>query len=352
MINTIKNNKWVIATSLICIFFGLLTFFTFINQSFIKLNNFNLQILLFIDACFLLLFFTLIVRSTYKIFAERRNRKLGSETASRYIIFFTITTLLPSIIIALFSLTLFNVGVQKYFDKQIKNIVNNSAEVAKNYVDQTVNSVESDILLIAVDINNQANLYYNNIDRFSNFLATQRLIRRLDEIYLLDSSGTIIMSNIAEVDLEYISPPEEAFKMSLEGKPVRFTDPETNRTSALVKLNNFIDTYLYIVKYMDPKLINYLQQTREAVSFYYVVQDRKTGIKITFAIIYVLIVSLLLFLSVVISINFASRLTKPIINLISTNNTNSLIKRCLDRDSVCKIIIIFAQWGYITFCRF
>ena len=319
MINTIKNNKWVIATSLTCIFFGLLTFFTFINQSFIELNNFNLQILLFIDACFLLLFFTLIVRSTYKIFDGRRNKKLGSETASRYIIFFTITTLLPSIIIALFSLTLFNVGVQKYFDRQIKNIVNNSAEVAKNYVDQTVDSVESDILLIAVDINNQANLYYNNVDRFSNFLATQRLIRRLDEIYLLDSSGTIIMSNIVETNLEYVSPPEEAFQMSLEGRPVRFTDPKTNRTSALVKLNNFIDTYLYIVKYMDPKLINYLQQTREAVSFYYVVQDRKTGIKITFAIIYVLIVSLLLFLSVTISINFASRLTRPIINLIGAS---------------------------------
>mgnify|MGYP001174802787 CR=1 FL=1 len=57
----------------------------------------------------------------------------------------------------------------------------------------------------------------------------------------------------------------------------------------------FID--LYIIKFMDPKLINYLQQTGEAVSFYYSVQESKTGIKITFAIIYLLIVSLLLFLS-------------------------------------------------------
>ena len=39
MIHTIKNYKWVIATSLICILFGLLTFFTFINQGFIKLNE-------------------------------------------------------------------------------------------------------------------------------------------------------------------------------------------------------------------------------------------------------------------------------------------------------------------------
>ena len=58
-----------------------------------------------------------------------------------------------------------------------------------------------------------------------------------------------------------------------------------------------------ITAFMDPKVINYLKETSEAISFYYSVQDRKTGIKITFAIIYILIVSLLLFLSVNIAIN-------------------------------------------------
>jgi len=70
---------------------------------------------------------------------------------------------------------------------------------------------------------------------------------------------------------------------------------------------------------MDPKIINYLKETDLAIDFYYNVQDQKTGIKITFAIIYVLIVSLLLFLSVTISINFASRLTRPIVNLIGAS---------------------------------
>ncbi|SVD90469.1 uncharacterized protein METZ01_LOCUS443323, partial [marine metagenome] len=113
--------------------------------------------------------------------------------------------------------------------------------------------------------------------------------------------------------------PEEAFTLSLSYKPVRITDSTSNRTSSLVKLNNFIDTYLYIVKFMDPKVIKYLIDTDRAVSFYYSIQDSKTGIKITFAIIYTLIVSLLLFLSLIISINFSSRFTKPIINLIGAS---------------------------------
>ena len=319
MIHTIKNYKWVIATSLICIVFGLLTFFTFINQGFIKLNDFNLQILLFADLFLLVLFFSIIIYKICKILSERRKGKLGSETSLRYILFFSTTTLLPSVIIAIFSLFLFNVGLQKYFDNKIKIAVNNSSKVAESYVKQIRNSIEADISLMVLDVNNQSNLYYENPKQFLNLISSQRLLRRLDEVYLLDSSGNIIMSNIIDESKDFVPPPEEAFIISLDGKPARIIDPSTNRTSALVKLNNFIDTYLYIVKFMDPKVINYLKQTGEAVNFYYSVQESKTGIKITFAVIYLLIVSLLLFLSIILSINFASRLTTPIINLITAS---------------------------------
>ena len=324
MIHIIKNYKWVIASSLICIVFGLLTFFTFINQSFINLNDLNFQILLIIDLVLLIFFFSLVIYEIYKILKDKRKGKLGSETSLRYILFFSTTTLLPSILIAIFSLILFNVGLQKYFDKKIKSVVNNSSEIAQNYVDQTRNSIEADILLMLIDVNTKSNMFYDNPKLFANVIASQRLLRRLDEVHLLDSSGNIIMSNVVDTSLNFVPPPEEAFTRSLNGKPIRITDTRTNRTSALVKLNNFIDTYLYIVKFMDPKLINYLQETDNAVSYYYSVQERKTGIKITFAIIYLLIVSLLLFLSIIISINFASRLTLPIVNLIGASEKISL----------------------------
>ena len=59
MIHIIKNYKWVITTSLICLLLGVLTFFTFINRSFIELNALNLQVLLFVDAFLLIMFFSL-----------------------------------------------------------------------------------------------------------------------------------------------------------------------------------------------------------------------------------------------------------------------------------------------------
>ena len=129
MIHIIKNNKWVIATSLVCILFGILTFFTFINQSFIQLNDFNLQILLLVDLILLVLFFTVIIYKTYKILKERKQKKLGSETSLRYLIFFSTTTLLPSALIAVFSLILFNVGIQQYFDKKIMRVTRDKCHI-------------------------------------------------------------------------------------------------------------------------------------------------------------------------------------------------------------------------------
>jgi len=319
MIHTIKNTKWVITTSLVCITLGVLTFLTFIDKSFIKLNDLNLQILLLIDLVFLILFFGLVIHKAYKIFKQKKEGKLGYHTSLRYIVFFTTTTLLPSIFVAIFSLVLFNLSIQQYFNKKIKSIVHNSREVALNYVNQTRSSIQSDVSLMTLDINKQFNLFYDNPKMFLNILSSHRMLRKLDEVHLLDSSGDIIMSNTVDEASDYVAPPDEAFIRALNGQPIRILDPNTNRSSALVKLSNFIDTYLYIVRFIDPKLINYLKETNQAIGFYYTVRDQKLGIKISFVAIYVLIVSLLLFLSVIISINFASRLTKPIVNLIGAS---------------------------------
>ena len=116
MIHTIKNYKWVIASAFICLLFGLLTFFTFIDQSAIQLNNSNLQILLLFDILLLVLFFSLVLRETIKVLRDRRKGKIGSETSIKYIYFFATTTLLPSVLIAIFSLFLLNVVLQKYFE--------------------------------------------------------------------------------------------------------------------------------------------------------------------------------------------------------------------------------------------
>ena len=103
-------------------------------------------------------------------------------------------------------------------------MVNNSSEVAKNYYEEVRDSIESDILLVNLDVNAKPTMFYENPKRFVRLLASQRLLRRLDEVHLLDSSGNIIMSSVVDPSLNFIPPPEVAFERSLNGKPIRIVD--------------------------------------------------------------------------------------------------------------------------------
>jgi two-component system nitrogen regulation sensor histidine kinase NtrY len=78
--------------------------------------------------------------------------------------------------------------------------------------------------------------------------------------------------------------------------------------------------FLYIVKYLDPKISNYLNESQEAINFYYTVEEKSSGIKISFAIIYLIVVTLLMFISISIAIRFSSRFFRSINNLIFASN--------------------------------
>jgi two-component system nitrogen regulation sensor histidine kinase NtrY len=227
------------------------------------------------------------------------------------------------LLVAIFSLFIFNFGIQNYFDKQITKAVNNSYDVAKNYLEDSKKNVESDVILMSVGLNRVSNLYYSNQNRFKSIMKSEKILRRVDDVYLIDSLGNILMSDVRDISDEFIVPLDEDYDQVLEGRPVFITNNLDYKTTVMIKLNSLVDTYLYISRNIDSEILRYLNETEQAVSFYYSVENSQTGIRVTFAIIYIIVVTLLLFLSTSIAIIFASRLTKPIINLIGASDSIS-----------------------------
>jgi len=307
---------------------GIVTFLTFINEGFVPLTDKNLQTLLIIDIFLLIVFFTLIFKNFYRFYYTGKKNKKGSQTNLKYISVFSLFTVTPSLIVAIFSLFIFNFGIQNYFDKQITRAVNNSFDVAKNYLEESKENVLSDVILMSVGLNRASSFYYSNPNRFKQIMRSEKILRRIDDVYLIDSLGNILLSDVRDVAEEFVVPSDEDYDQALEGKPVFVTDNLENKTSVMTKLTSLVDTYLYISRNIDEKILRYLNETEQAVSFYYSVENSQTGIKVTFAIIYIIVVTLLLFLSTSIAITFASRLTKPIINLISASD--SISKGALD----------------------
>ena len=318
MLNNFKDLKSVILLSIICILLCILTFLAFINPKLLFFSNLNLQVLLILDVILLVIFLIIIFKKCYKLYRSNKRKKTGSQTSTKYISLFTLFTFIPSFFIAVFSLFIFNYGLQNFFNAQITAAVNNSYSVAKNYLKQNKKIIGSDILLMSVGLNRASFLFYSSPERFRNLASSEKLLRRIDDLFLIDSSSNIIFSDASSVD-SFINPSEEEMSQALEGLPVLITNNIDNKTSAIIKLNSLIDTYLFISRNVDPKIISYLKETEQAVNFYYEVENKQLGIKITFAVIYILIVGLLLFISTILAIAFADRLTKPIINLIKAS---------------------------------
>ena len=315
MIEFLKKNIFIIILSSITLFLGFLTFLTFIDRSFIELNQKNLQYLLILNILLLLLLFVFIfleVKRSIKIDID----KDGLKSNKRYITYFSLFTLIPSILISIFSLFLFSFALEKYFDKKVTTVVNNSYELAKSYIQQVRNKIEADIVLIAFDTNKSAKFLNDNINEYKRFLKTQKLIRDIDEIHIIDQNKKLLFTNINDPS-KYIPPLEGALKLVLDDdRPLKIINAPENISAAIIRLRAFENRFLYVVKYLDKNISQYLTESQEAINFYYTVEDRSTGIKISFAIIYIIIVTLLLFISITIAIKFSSRFFRSINNLI------------------------------------
>ena len=227
MFKILKTYNWILLSSFLCIFLGIITFLTFINEGFVPLNDKNLQVLLILDIILLVIFFYLIFKSFYRFYYTGKRNKKGSQTNLKYISLFSLFTFIPSLLVAIFSLFIFNFGIQNYFDKQITKAVNNSYDVAKNYLIENKENVLSDVILMSAGLNQVSNLFYSNIDRFKNILIAEKRIRKIDDVYLIDSSGNIILSDLSDPDTNFITPTEFEFNESIKGNAV-FVSREQN----------------------------------------------------------------------------------------------------------------------------
>ena len=315
MFEFFKKNLFIIALFFITLLVGFLTFLTFINRSFIELNQQNLQYLLISNILLLFLLFIFIyfeIKKSIKIDID----KDGLTSNKKYITYFSLFTLIPSILISIFSLFLFSFALEKYFDRKVTTVVNNSYELAKNYVQEVQNKVKSEIVLIAFDINKSAKFLDDNDKAYLRFLKTQKLIREIDEIHIIDINKELLFTNIQDRS-KYSPPVKGALELVIEDdRPLKIINASENISAAVMRLQAFKDRFLYVIKYLDPKISNYLNESQEAINFYYTIEERSTGIKISFAIIYLIIVTLLLFVSITIAIRFSSRFFRSINNLI------------------------------------
>ena|GEM_PF-4776817 len=74
----------------------------------------------------------------------------------------------------------------------------------------------------------------------------------------------------------------------------------------MIRLRAFNDTFLYVARLLDPRVVAQLKQTETNVAEYAQVESRRLGIQVAFALMFAVIALTILMASVLIGLNFAN----------------------------------------------
>jgi two-component system nitrogen regulation sensor histidine kinase NtrY len=315
-------SNWRIISLLIissfCVIFSFIILV--IQRSNISQNNNLDELLIILSLIFISLILFIFIRYIYRLLVPINKRKVKSFN-NKFSIYFIGIALTPALIAGLLGLVLVNISIDDWFNKKIKSVINNSLNVAEGYIREHNNSIKSDVYAMSNDLNRNYQIYVSNRFKFEAYFERQSILRSLPEAYIVNGKGEVLMGKTASLFTQYFKPRKEALERAYNGELAIMTSTSVNKVYALIKLPNFIDSYLYIGKSLDPEVTKAFDETKSAVNEYSELEKNRAEIGIVFMFIYILAIIILVIISILFGLKFSNRIVKPINDVIDATKT-------------------------------
>ena len=272
--------------------------------------------LLNLDLALLLALGFMVAQKIVTTWVQAKRGKAGARLYGKFVSVFSLMAVVPAILMAIFSVVFFYVGVQSWFSEQVHTAVLKAKDIADSYLEEHQQTIRADILAMANDLNRGASQYATNPFLLDQVVRTQASLRNLVEAMMFDKSGRVMArSGFAfSTMLDSIDP--AMFEQASSGEVVLMTEAGEDRVRALVQLNGYFNTYLMVGRVVAPEVISYLKDTKDAVNQYTVLEGRSSELQITLLFIFVIVTVLLLLAAVWVGFVLARQITDPISNLI------------------------------------
>lgn len=276
-------------------------------------------VLLNIDLLIVLGLTALVATRLVRLWSAHREGTVGSRLHVRLVLLFGVIAMTPTLLIAIFSTLFFTFGVQAWFGDRVRTAVTESAAIARAYLEEHQQAIKADALAVGNDINRQwAQLSGGDPKQRDQFLSTQAAFRGLTEAVIFASDLQVIAKagyTFALQTGEQI--PFQAIATANIGQVAVLTGQSSDRVRALVKLESYPAAYLLVGRFVDANVLARLNRTEAAVNEYMRLEGERSELEISFAVLFAVVALLLLLVSVWFGLALATRLARPIIELIS-----------------------------------
>ena len=308
-------------------------------------------VLLNLDLALLLLLAIFIVRRIVSIWSERRKGSAGSRLHVRLVVLFGLVSVTPAIIVAIFSALFFNFGIESWFSERVRTALNASLAVADAYLQEHKQNIRADVLRMARDLSREAPTLGNSPARFNQLVNLQSQLRGLTEAIVFTGNGQILARSGLTFVLEFEPVPDSALVTARAGEVALLTSENEDRVRALVRLDGFIDSYLFVGRFVDPKVLGHMERTQGAVTQFERLEIERADLQVSFALIFLLVALLLLLAAVWTGLNFATQLSRPISVLIGAAEkvrTGDLSARVPEQDASDELGMLMRAFNRMT----
>ena len=319
---TTGRTFWIgLVTVSLALLSGLATYLILTGLTLIVPTHQVVVTVLLINSLLIMAMIAVIGWQIWGLWVARREEKAGARLHIKIVGLFSVIAILPAILLAVFASVSLDRGLDHWFSTRTKAIIFDSGNIAKAYINEHGQIIRSDILAMARDINDAAKDANNNPNRFKALLVAQASLRDLPMAFLIDGQGQIVDTAANRLKIGYKSPSNAALQSAKDGKTVIITpNGQSNRVGAITNIENLDDTYLYAARPVNPKVIRHLERTRAGMAEYGRLEQRRAGVQVAFALMYVTIALTLLLAAVWTGFWFASRLVAPIRRLIGASD--------------------------------
>lgn len=254
------------------------------------------------------------------LWRARKHRAAGAQLHIRIVSLFSVAAALPAVIVAVLATITLSGGLDQWFSKRTKSIIETSRTVASAYVQEHAKTLRADLIAISRDLDRSYRLYLRQPDQYQRLLNAQASIRGLPTIRIVKRDGSIIAESFSQASATIPSPPENAMQDAEGGSAILIAPGRANLVGGVLKLTNFDNGYVYVARPLDPKVVRYLRLTEENAAEYHRLEANRYGVQIAFAILYAGIALIVLMMAIWLGIGFANRLVSPVRRLISASD--------------------------------
>src|SRR3982075_1739065 len=273
-----------------------------------------------INAAIILLLVGIIVREVWQVVQARRRGRAAARLHVQIVGLFSVIAVLPAVMVAVVANITIDRGFDRLFSGPTREVIQNSVIIARAYMQERAQLIRGDILGMANDISLARPLFDQDRGTFRELLTTSAAARNLPGAMLIDKDLNVLESAQTGIQAAF-SPPEPAFLSNVaEAEPEIAVLPEENYVAAVIRLRAFNDTFLYVARQLDPRVVAQLRQTEASVAEYAEIEARRLGLQVNFALMFAVIALTILMASILIGLNFANWLVAPIRRLMSAAN--------------------------------